>query len=151
MESAPRNTPSRDQLLLLHQSVGLTILAAMLLRAGWRWRHPAPPLPPSLARWERTLARVTHVSLYTLFMAMPIAGYLNAAAASHAVDFFGLTSIPPLIPADGRLSQTAIAFHLVGQYVVYLFVALHVAGALLHGAVKRDGIIARMLPMRPAG
>jgi cytochrome b561 len=150
MERAPRNTPSRDQLMLLHQSVGLTILAVMILRIGWRWGHPAPPLPPSLARWERALSRATHVMLYVLFITMPVAGYLDAAAAGHAVSFFGLASIPPLIPANGRLSQAAIAFHLVGQYFVHLFVALHVAGALLHGIVKRDGVLERMLPTRGA-
>ena len=36
---APRNTPQRDLLLLLHRSAGLTILAAMVFRTGWRW-HP---------------------------------------------------------------------------------------------------------------
>jgi len=41
----------------------------------------------------------------------------------------------------------AIAIHLVGQYPLYLFIGLHVAGALFHGAIRRDGI-ERMLPMR---
>jgi len=90
---APRNTPSRD-LLLLHRSVGLVILAAMLFGVGWRWIHPAPAMPE-----------------------------------------------------NNRLSQAAIAFHLVGQYLVYLVVALHVAGALRHAIVKRDGILERMLPL----
>jgi hypothetical protein len=35
---------------MLHRSVGLIILAVMLLRAEWRWRHPAPPLPLGLIR-----------------------------------------------------------------------------------------------------
>jgi cytochrome b561 len=33
-----------------------------------------------------------------LFIAMPLAGYLNAAAAAHAVSCFGVVSISPLIP-----------------------------------------------------
>jgi cytochrome b561 len=52
---------------------------------------------------------------------------------------------------NGRLSQVAIAIHLVGQYPLYLFVTLHVAGALFHGAVKRDGVVRRMLPMPRGG
>jgi cytochrome b561 len=145
---APRNTPSRELLLLLHRSVGLTILAAMLLRGGWRWFHPAPPLPPSIARLERALAGATHFCLYLVFIAMPLAGYLNAAAAGHSVSFFGVVSLPPLLPEDSRLSQIAIAVHLVGQYFLYFFVALHIAGALLHGLVRRDGVLERMLPLR---
>jgi len=44
----------------------------------------------------------------------------------------------------------AIAIHLVGQYPLYFFVALHVAGALFHGVVRRDEILERMLPLRRA-
>jgi cytochrome b561 len=72
---------------------------------------------------------------------MPLAGYLNAAAAGHAVSFFGIVAIPPLSPENGCLSQVAIAIHLVGQYPLYLFVGLHSAGALLHGAIRRDGVV----------
>jgi cytochrome b561 len=145
---APRNTPTRDLLLLLHRSVGLIILAAMLFRAGWRWRHPAPPLPASLTRLERVLAGGTHLLLYLVLIAMPLAGYINAAAANHSVSFFGIVSIPPLLPQNDRLSQLAIAVHLVGQYLLYLFVALHIGGALRHGIFKHDGVLERMLPLR---
>jgi cytochrome b561 len=145
---APRNTYTRDLLMLLHRSVGMTILAVMLFRALWRWRHRPPPLQPRVAGLERALAGCTHVVLYLLFIAMPLAGYVNAAAAGHAVSVFGIASIAPLMPENDRVSQAAIAVHLVGQYLVYLFVALHVAGALLHGLVKRDGVLERMLPVR---
>jgi cytochrome b561 len=150
IEGTARNTPQRDLLMMVHSSVGLSILGAMVFRAGWRWRHPPPPLPARLGRLETALSRCTHLVLYLIFIVMPLAGYLNAAAAGHAVDFFGLVSIPPLLPENGRLSQVAIAVHLVGQYPLYLFVALHVAGALFHGAVRRDGVVGRMLPMRRA-
>jgi cytochrome b561 len=145
---APRNTPTRDVLLLLHRSVGLTILAVMLFRLVWRWGHPAPPLPPSVTHLETALAGSTQFLLYLLFIVMPLAGYLNAAAAGHAVSLFGLVSIPPLLPRNDRFSQMAIAVHLVGQYLIFLFVALHIAGALFHGVVKRDGVLERMLPVR---
>jgi cytochrome b561 len=148
---APRNTPTRDLLLLLHRSAGLTIFVAMLLRAGWRWRHPPPPLPPSITGLERALARSTHILLYLIFVVMPLSGYVNAAAAGHPVSLFGLVTIPPLLPEHDRLSQVAVAVHLVGQFLVYLFVALHVAGALYHGVVRRDGVLERMLPRRRSG
>jgi cytochrome b561 len=99
---------------------------------------------------ERVLARSTHVLLYLLFVMMPLAGYVNAAAAGHAVSVFGTVSIPPLLPENNRLSQVAIAFHLVGQYLIYFLVVLHVTGALWHGFVRRDGVLERMLPLRRA-
>ncbi|HEY1258775.1 MAG TPA: cytochrome b [Stellaceae bacterium] len=148
--AAPLSTPPRAPLLLLHRSIGLTILAAMVLRALWRWRHPPPPLPQAVGRAQRTLAGLTHFSLYLVLIAMPLAGYVNAAAADHPVSFFGIAAIPPLLPTDNRLSQIAIAIHLVGQYAVYAFVALHVTGALYHGVLRRDGVLDRMLPRRRA-
>jgi cytochrome b561 len=150
IEGVPRNTPQRDLLMMVHSSVGLSILAAMVFRAGWRWRHPPPPLPSTLGGFEAALARGNHLVLYLIFILMPLAGYLNAAAAGHPVNFFGLVSIPPLLPENGRLSQVAIATHLVGQYPLYLFVGLHIAGALFHGAIRRDGVVERMLPLRGA-
>jgi cytochrome b561 len=148
IEGTPRNTPQRDLLMMVHSSVGLSILRAMVFRAGWRWRHPPPPLPASLGRLEAALARCTHLVLYLIFILMPLAGYLNAAAAGHTVNFFGIVSILPLLPENGRLSQVAIATHLVGQYPLYLFVGLHIAGALLHSAIRRDRVVERMLPFR---
>jgi cytochrome b561 len=56
--------------------------------------------------------------------------------------------MPPLLPENDRLSQLAIALHLVGRYLIYFFLTLHVAGALLHGIVCRDGVLERMLSLR---
>lgn len=145
-EAAARNTPAREHLLLLHRSLGLVILALVLFRLLWRLRHSPPPLPPGLGQGLTALARLTQFGLALVFLAMPLAGYANAAAEGHPVSLFGLVSIPPLLPANPRLSQVAIAVHLVGQYVVYLLVGLHVAGALYHALIRRDGVLARMLP-----
>jgi cytochrome b561 len=149
--SAAHNTPARADLLLLHRSVGLAILAIMVFRVVWRARHSPPPLPTSLGLIEIGLAHLTHIGLYFVFVVMPIAGYVNAAAAGHAVSFFGLFSIPALLPLNERVSQWAIAVHLVGQHLVYLLVALHVAGGLYHGAIRRDDVLERMLPRRRRG
>jgi len=89
--------------------------------------------------------------LYVLFLVMPLSGYLNAATAGHEVSFFGLVAIPPLVPEDPRLSQAAIAVHLLGQFLVYGLVGIHVAAALTHRIVRRNTILDRMLPVRPPG
>lgn len=144
--AAPPNTPSREALLLWHRSLGLVILAAMLFRWAWRWRHPPPPLPQAVARPVAALARTTHLGLYALLIALPVAGYLNAAAAGHAVSLFGLLAVPPLLPRNARLSQAAVALHLAGQYLLYVLLMMHVAGALYHALLRRDGVFTRMLP-----
>ena len=50
-----------------------------------------------------------------------------------------------------RLSQAAIAVHLLGQFLVYGLVGIHVAAALTHRIVRRNTILDRMLPVRPPG
>lgn len=142
-----RDSMSRDVLLLLHRSTGLLILGLMIFRIVWRWRHPAPPLPADFPRIEAWAAHADHALLYVLFLVMPLSGYLNAAAAGHAVSVFGLFAIPPLIGADLRLSQAAIAVHLAGQFAMYALVGVHVAAALMHRLVKRNRIFDRMLPL----
>src|SRR6266436_1161386 len=81
----------------------------MMFRAWWRWRHPPPPLPPTLARHEAALAQLTHFTLYGLLLVMPLAGYLSTAAAGHAVSVFGVVSIPPLLSENNRWSHDRLS------------------------------------------
>jgi cytochrome b561 len=148
---APRETESRDLLLLLHRSVGLLILALMVFRVVWRLGHPPPPLPADFPRIETLAAHANHALLYLILFVMPLSGYLNAAAAGHKVSFFGVVLIPPLLPENDRLAQAAVAVHLAGQFLVYALVGLHVAAALMHRIVRRNGILERMLPLRRPG
>jgi cytochrome b561 len=145
---APRGTESRELLMLLHRSVGLLILALIVLRIAWRITHPPPPLPAGFPRIEALAARIDHALLYVLFLVMPLSGYINAASAGHAVSFFGLVEIPPLLPEDPRVSQVAVAVHRVGHFVIYALVAVHVIGALMHLVWRRYPILERMLPSR---
>jgi cytochrome b561 len=148
---AARETGSRELLLLLHRSFGILIVASVLFRAVWRLSNPPPPLPPSLARIEAWGAHANHLLLYVFFVVQPASGYINAAAAGHAISFFGSFTIPPLIAESPRLSQVANAVHLAGQFIIYALVAVHVAAALMHAFIRRDGVFERMLPRRKLG
>jgi cytochrome b561 len=46
-----------------------------------RNRHPAPPLPPLLARWERLVATATYILLYALLIWMPVTGFVATSQA----------------------------------------------------------------------
>lgn len=145
---APRHSDARAWLIMLHGSCGIVILVVMLCWGGWRLRHRSPALRPLLTWFEVLLARATQAGIFLLFVAMPVSGYVSLAAAGKTLRFFGLVDIPPLLAGSGRLSQAAIALHLLGQFLIYGLVALHVGAALLHGFFRRDGILERMLPRR---
>ena len=148
---SPRESGSRDLLLMLHRSLGLLVIALILFRGWWRLSHSPPPLPTSLMRLEVWAAHSTHLLLYVFFVLLPLSGYINAATAGHAVSFFGIFTIPPLIAENPRLSQIANGIHLAGQFLVYALVAVHIAAALMHGLIRHDGVFERMLPRRRAG
>jgi cytochrome b561 len=149
ISGTPRHSDAREWLLMLHGSVGIAILATVLVWGGWRLRHRAPPpLSPVLTRVEIVLAHATQVALFLLFVAMPISGYTILAAAGQKVSFFGLVAIPPLAPQSGGLAQAAVALHLTGEFLIYGLLALHVGAALTHAFIRRNGIFERMLPRR---
>ncbi len=131
----------------LHKSVGLTLLALMLVRLGWRLAHRPPPLPPMPA-WQALAARATHGALYVALLVQPLTGYLGSVFSGYPVKYFGL-ALPPWAGAHPALKDFLSAVHLATSWVLAAAVALHVAGAAKHALVDRDGLLARMGIGRP--
>ncbi len=126
----------------LHKSVGLTILVLMMLRLAWRAAHPAPKLPP-MPRWQARVARTTHVALYAALLVQPLVGYLGSEVSGYPVKYFGLT-LPRWAGKHEALKEFLSLVHLVMSWAIAALVTLHVAGALKHAIVERDGLLARM-------
>lgn len=148
MQTIPKQPPGlRADAFNLHKSIGLTILVLMCLRALWRWRHPAPPLP-AMPAWQSRLARATHVVLYVALFAMPLAGYLGSVFSGYPVKYFGVT-LPAWGWKDEALKNFMSAAHFTVSWILLCAVALHVAGALKHWLWDRDSLVARMgLPVK---
>ena len=142
MQDIPKQPPGlRADAFNLHKSIGLVLLALMLVRLGWRIAHPAPPLP-AMPAWEARLAKATHVVLYVALIVMPVAGYLGSVFSGYPVKWFGLT-LPAWGWKDPALKDWMSAVHLTTSWVLLFATALHVAGALKH-AIARDGVMSRM-------
>ncbi|MHC2105776.1 MULTISPECIES: cytochrome b [unclassified Methylobacterium] len=138
--------PAKGSLFVLHKSVGLTILAIVVLRIVWRMIRPAPP-DPQAPRLLTLIGRVNHWLLYAIFLIMPISGYLLSALSGRSTPYFWLFTIPGLTKDDGA-QKIAESIHLVGQWFVYALVLLHVAGTAWHLMIRRDGLLERMLPVQ---
>jgi cytochrome b561 len=146
----PDTASSRFGLITLHKSIGQTIFLLAVVRLAWRWWHPPPPLVGRMARWEAAAARVSHWLLYWILLLMPTSGILLASAAARPSPYFWLFYWPPL-PLVPWLAHAALSVHLAAQFMVYAFVGLHVAAALWHLVVRRDGTLERMLPPQRSG
>lgn len=149
MESLPDEAASRGTVLMLHKSVGLTILAVTAIRLIWRARHPPPP-SGRWGAWEAAAAALSHWLLYLVLLAMPASGYLMSAGHARRIPFFGLVDIPLLVPADETVYSIGHTVHILGQWAVYGLVLLHVAATVWHIAIRRDGTLDRMLPEQTA-
>ena len=136
--------PGRGYVFTLHKSVGVTILVLAAARLAWRATHPAPALPDGTPRGLELVGRANHWLLYALLLLMPLTGYLMSSSG-RPVSYFGLFDLPAL-PENRELARTANTLHLIGQWLVYALVALHVLGTAWHVAVRRDGLLGRMLP-----
>ena len=135
----------RGLLYTLHKSIGLTIIALVVVRLVWRATHPAPPLAGRTGRVVAALARTNHWLLYAVLLAMPVSGYLQSATGRSPVSYFGLFTVPG-IGVHPALHHAAASVHLVGQWFVYGLVMLHLLGTSYHVVVARDGTLERMLP-----
>ncbi len=136
--------PVRVFWYLLHESMGISVFLLVLLRLTWRWRHAAPPRHPGVGRVQEAFASLNHALLYAVLLVMPVTGYLMAGNG-QPVPFFGALSLPGFAKNDA-LGVAANTVHVWGQFLVYGLIILHVAATAWHVAVRRDGLLERMLP-----
>ena len=144
MLSLPPNAAQGGFLFSLHKSIGITIWLLIALRLTWRFTHPAPPPGPEMPHWMDLVGRTTHWLMYLVLFAMPISGYVMSAMSSHGVQFWGLPL--PSLPKVDAIQKLAVLGHSTAQWALYALVLLHVAATAYHVAVRRDGLLQRMIP-----
>jgi cytochrome b561 len=129
----------------IHKSIGLTVLALTLGRIAWRLTHRPPPHPSTMPAWERAAAGTTHFLFYVLMLALPLSGWamVSGSAKRRPLEFFGLFDVPylPVGPSVGSAAGNA---HGLLGWIMLALVLLHVAAALRHHFVLRDGVLGRM-------
>lgn len=146
MEDLPKG-PLRSEVFGLHKAVGVVLLVLALARIGWRLAHPAPRLPATLSLGERSLAKIGHLGLYALMVAMPVDGILLSQSGGRAVSVFGLV-LPTVVAKNEALKELFEAGHAVMAWVLVALVVGHVAAALRHHFLLGDQVLRRMLPAR---
>lgn len=146
VDDLPRS-PERLQLITWHKWAGIAILALSAVRLLWRLTH-RPPADLPMPSWQQRSAKAVHVVMYGLFFAVPLAGWAHSSAAGFPIMWFGVMPLPDFVPVDKALAHDFKELHEVFAWALTAMVALHVAAALKHQFIDRDGLIARMWPSR---
>jgi cytochrome b561 len=126
-----------------HKTSGVLVLAFVLVRLGVRGRAGAPPRPASLSPLVWSLAVANHAALYVLLAAMSVLGWAATAAGGFPVQLFAW-NLPGLVPENEALSERLFALHGIVGLLIAVLVTIHIAAALRHRFVLRDGVFHRI-------
>jgi len=139
--------PKYLTLVAIHKPLGVAILVLALIRLGVRLRYGAPSLPADLPEPMRLGAQLSHYALYLLMIGMPLLGWGMLSAAGYPVVLFGGVHLPAILAQSDGLHTLLWDAHFYLALVFFALVLLHVAAALFHALVRRDGVFYAMAPV----
>jgi cytochrome b561 len=133
---APKYLP----LILVHKTLGVTLLILVLIRLGLRLYYGAPPLPADLPASMKLGAGLSHLVLYGLMIAMPLLGLSMLWAAAYPVVLYGGIGIPALLPQSDGAHTLLWKAHVYLGFAFFALVLLHLGAALFHALIRRDDV-----------
>jgi len=133
-----------DNVVNTHVLLGLAVLILSLLRVAWRLGHKPPPLGTANGPLE-IAAKVTHLLLYLLMLAVPLIGLPTLFYRGRGIDF-GVVQLAPFLPRTPSIFRPLTELHELGAYALLLLAFGHFLAALYHQKILRDGVMDRMLP-----
>lgn len=154
--------PMRLLAFQAHKSIGITVLLLSVLRLLWRAVSTLPPFPETMRSWEKGASKIVERGFYFIMLALPLTGWAIASTSDLGIPtiLYGVVHWPNIpvistLPFEWKLrayGASVDAHHLLAK-ITYALVGLHVLAALRHQFIKRDYILARMIPSlapRPA-
>ena len=137
--------PARDFDRQLHETLGMCVFALVVMRVLWRMADTRPA-PPPMPRWMHIAAKAAHGGLYLLMFALPITAVAGAWLEGHPLTFLAGVEVPPLLARSHDLGAKIAEIHTwLGDAILWLAV-LHAFAALFHHFVRKDDVLASMLP-----
>jgi cytochrome b561 len=138
--------PKYLTLVSIHKPLGIAILTLALIRLALRLRYGAPPLPADLPEPMKLAAQVSHYAFYALMISMPLIGWGMLSAAAYPVVLFEGWHLPAILPQSDSLHTLLWDAHFYLAFAFFALILLHVAAALFHALVRRDGVFETMAP-----
>jgi cytochrome b561 len=129
----------------IHETLGMGVLAIVLIRLAWRAFDGAPDDPP-MPPWMSLGSKVVHAMIYILLLAIPLTAISGAWLEGHPITLLGNVRIGPLLTEAHDVGSAIASIHTwLGDAILWVAGA-HAAAALYHHFVLRDGVLRSMLP-----
>ncbi|MDI7862739.1 cytochrome b [Rhizobiaceae bacterium n13] len=136
--------PKYIPLLSTHKTLGIAILVLALVRLAVRFIFGAPALPADLPTPMKLAAHLSHYALYALMIGMPLIGWAMMSAGDYPVVLYGDIRLPPILPQSDSLHTLLWNAHFYLAFAFFALVMLHLAAALFHALIRRDGVFEAM-------
>lgn len=141
------DSPAGGVLMSLHVGCAIASLPLWILRLSFRRRSRLPEeVGPG---WQQAIARVTHVLLYVLTLALPLSGYAMDLAYGGVPTVFGFRFPDFGLTAPGvqnePVGEVLWFFHSNAGQGLALVVLLHILAAIWNTMREPAGGIRRML------
>jgi cytochrome b561 len=127
-----------------HMTLGVAILAIVVVRVANRFTHRVPTLPKTVGGVERILVVGSELTLYAVMLAQPLIGWAMVSASGGPVVVFGSVRLPRIAPFNDDLYFVLRQTHSVLAYLLVAVIAAHVSAVLLHTLTLRDRMLSRM-------
>ena len=136
--------PAYAALIALHRPLGIAILLLAALRLAIRLATGAPPLPADLPRVQQRAARGAHILLYLAMIGLPLIGWAMLSAGGYPVRLTAGFVLPPIVPQNAPAYGLLRRAHGLIAFAFFALILGHLTIALIHGFVRRDGVLETM-------
>ena len=136
--------PKYLTLVSIHKPLGVAILVLALVRLAVRLGYGAPSLPVDLPEPMKLAAHLSHYAFYVLMIGMPLIGWGMLSAAAYPIVLFGGVHLPAILPQSDSLHALLWNAHFYLAFLFFALILLHVAAALFHALIRRDGVFEAM-------
>jgi len=139
----PKGSGAGDLVTMFHYSTGPLILVLGILFLWWRASNQRPSLR-GIRPGQRRLAHGVHIVLFLAVIVQPLVGIVMSMLQGYGVPFYGLFTIPPLLPEAEAAGDILGAVHYYVAWVLGIAIVVHLMGALYHHFVEKDVVLLRM-------
>jgi len=133
-----------NTLYITHKTGGVLVLGFMAVRIVARLRYGKPRYAiPLENRLQKIASESVHGLMYVALIAMPALGWAANATGGYPINFFHWV-LPPLMAENDALSAIFFQWHGIVGWALLGLVSVHIAGALYHWFIRKDGVMTRM-------